>query len=114
MNGALVQIVMAMPARLLYGLAGDELAPRVFARILRKTREPLVGTALLTLIILVFALLFSLGVLTRLTSLLTLSIFALANAALGRIKTANTANAAFTVPLAVPVSGTVLCAGIVW
>ena len=111
LNGALVQIIMA--ARVLYGLAGENLAPRAFARIDPRTRTPLIGTAVLTLAIMLFALLFSLGELARLTSLLTLAIFALANAALWRLKRSTTATPAFEVPLGVPIAGTVLCGGMV-
>jgi amino acid transporter len=65
-NGALVQLIMA--SRVLYGLAGQGLTWRIFARIDARTRTPLYATAVVAACILFFALGFSLDRLARLTS----------------------------------------------
>ena len=107
MNGALVQIIMA--SRILYGLAGEGLAWRAFARVHPARRTPILGTLAITVSIILLALLFALGELARLTSLLTLAVFALTNAALWRLKRRSAETPAFSVPLAVPIAGCLLC-----
>jgi amino acid transporter len=84
LNGALVQVIMA--ARVLYGLSARAWLPEAFARINPATRTPLVATALVTALILVFALALPLVTLARTTSFVTLVIFAAINLALWRIK----------------------------
>lgn len=83
-NGALVQIVMA--ARVAFGMADRGYAPRGLARLGRRTRTPLVGTALATGTVLVLALAFELTTLARATSAVILVVFALVNAGLWWIK----------------------------
>lgn len=84
LNGALIQVIMA--SRVLYGLSNRGWLPPVLARVHPKRRTPLLATALVTAIALVFALGLPLETLARTTSLLTLVIFALINLALWRIK----------------------------
>ncbi|MEN8141932.1 MAG: amino acid permease [Thermodesulfobacteriota bacterium] len=83
-NGALVQIIMG--ARVLYGLSKQGWLPKFLGKINPKTRTPLTATILLTAIVLVMALWLPLVTLARLTSLVTLMVFACVNMALIVIK----------------------------
>lgn len=104
-NGIIVQIIMA--SRVIYGLASEGELPRQLGAVHRVTRTPIVATALVAAIILVLALCIPLERLAETTSMLTLTIFALVNAALVRLKLKGQAppNGGFTVPLWVPVFG---------
>ena len=111
-NGGLIQIVMA--SRVLYGLAAQGALPRGLGRVGLRTGTPLVATALVTAIVLALALAFPIGRLAQTTSLITLSVFALVNAALWRLKARpGLAPAAFTVPRWLPGLGLVVSAGFV-
>ena len=83
-NGALVQIIMG--ARVLYGLSKQGWLPESLGRINSRTRTPLRATFLLTTLILIMALWLPLVTLARLTSLVTLAVFACINMALIVIK----------------------------
>ncbi|MBU1233872.1 MAG: amino acid permease [Proteobacteria bacterium] len=83
-NGALVQIIMG--ARVLYGLSSQGWLPEPLGRINPRTRTPLRATFLLTTLILIMALWLPLVTLARLTSLVTLTVFACINMALIVIK----------------------------
>ena len=83
-NGALVQIIMA--ARVAYGMAARDWAPAWFGRIQPTTRTPLLGTAILTIVIAGLALFFPVTTLARATSTIMLVNFTLVNLALWRIK----------------------------
>jgi APA family basic amino acid/polyamine antiporter len=84
LNGALIQVIMG--ARVLYGLASRNQLPKLFARVNARTRTPLVATALIVACVLVFALWGRLEGLATATSMLMLTIFALVNLSLWRIK----------------------------
>ncbi|WP_417684192.1 APC family permease [Roseibium sp.] len=79
-NGILVQIVMV--SRVLYGMAGEGLAPIWFAKVGERRRTPGRATLTTTVVILALALVFPLVRLAELTSLVTLSVFALVNLSL--------------------------------
>lgn len=83
-NGALVQMVMA--ARVLYGLAGKQQAPSIFARVHPFTSTPLQATAVVTGIVLVLSLGFPLTGLATATSTILLVVYAIVNLSLWRIK----------------------------
>ncbi|MBC8316481.1 MAG: amino acid permease [Desulfobulbaceae bacterium] len=83
-NGALVQIIMG--SRVLYGLSSQGWLPAAIGKIHPRTRTPVRATLLLTAIILVMALWLPLVTLARITSLITLAVFACINAALLVIK----------------------------
>lgn len=107
-NGALVQIIMA--ARVLYGMAGRGRAPRIFCRVHRQTRTPIVATATATVIVWAAALGLGLVVLAQLTSLAILAVFAAVNLAAIRLKRRGPApEGAPEYPIAVPVAGFGLC-----
>jgi APA family basic amino acid/polyamine antiporter len=110
-NGALIQIIMG--ARILYGMAREGWLPRALADVHPRTRTPLATTALMTAAVLVLALWFPLVTLAKATSFILLSVFALVNLALVRIKLRGPAPAGVrTFPLWVPVAGLVLCLAI--
>lgn len=79
-NGILVQIVMA--SRVLYGMANEGLAPRWFAVVNQSRHTPMRATLVVSAAILVLALLFPLLQLAKLTSLITLAVFAMVNLSL--------------------------------
>ncbi len=79
-NGILVQMVMA--SRVLYGMANEGLAPGFFGHVDTTRHTPARATWFVALVIVVLALLFPLIKLAELTSLVTLSVFALVNLSL--------------------------------
>ena len=111
LNGALVQMIMA--SRVLYGLADQGLSWRIFARINARTRTPLYATAVVAACVLVFALGFSLDRLARFTSFIALIVFSMVNVSLWRLKKEQSDRAVFSVPVAVPVLGFLLCTGMI-
>lgn len=82
-NGILIQIVMA--ARVLYGMANEDLLHPVFARVGPWRRTPVVATATVAVVVVVLALFFPLVGLAQATSLITLGVFTLINLALFRL-----------------------------
>jgi basic amino acid/polyamine antiporter, APA family len=84
LNGALIQVILA--SRVLYGLGSERRLPTALSRIHPFTRTPLVATAVATALVMLFAQLLSLVALAQATTLITLVIFVLVNAALWRIK----------------------------
>ncbi len=103
-NGALIQIIMA--ARVLYGLGSQGWLPAWFAVVNPRTRTPARATVLATLAVLVFALWLPLVTLAKVTSIVTLTIFAAVNLALIIIKRRDPrSEAKVTYPLWVPIAG---------
>jgi amino acid transporter len=84
LNGALIQVVKA--SRVVYGLADQGGLPRRLARVHPGRRTPLLATALATLAAGLLALFVPLEALATLTSLITLTTFALADLALVVVK----------------------------
>lgn len=104
LNGALIQIIMA--SRMLYGLGSQRWISNYFSYVHPVTRTPVISIAVVTGLIITFALLLPLLSLAKLTSFITLSIFVLINLALLRIKLRATyVHRGFQVPLVVPLSG---------
>ncbi|WP_028486337.1 APC family permease [Thiomicrorhabdus chilensis] len=83
-NGALIQTIMA--SRVLYGLSSRGLIPKPFSRVNAKTHTPLLATLTASLIVLVLALAGNLSTLAETTSIIMLSVFAIVNLSLWRIK----------------------------
>lgn len=108
-NGALVQIVMG--ARVLYGLSGAGDAPALFGNIHPVTRTPLEATVFMILLILGFALLLDLTLLAKVASAIILVIFTSVNAALLKVKMAESTapDGIFLVPVWVPLLGMISC-----
>lgn len=107
-NGALIQIIMA--SRVLYGMAVQGLAWPPLGRIHPVTRTPHYATLAATMGVWALAVAFPLETLARMTSAIALGIFAAVNGALLVLKRGDQ-DSPFTVPTAVPVTGLLLCAG---
>jgi len=84
LNGALIQVIMS--ARVLYGLAREGWLPAPLAHVHPRTQTPIIATAVVAIVIAVLALTLPLVGLARITSYITLVVFALVALALWRIK----------------------------
>ncbi|MGO4916331.1 APC family permease [Pseudogemmobacter sp. W21_MBD1_M6] len=109
LNGIVIQIIMG--SRVLYGLAKKGRLPTVLARVHPVTRTPVIATVLISGAILALALFFPIGRLAEMTTQAVLVVFVLVNAALVRMKLRKdpVPVGIFTVPLWVPVAGTLTC-----
>ncbi|HAT8178100.1 TPA: amino acid permease [Legionella pneumophila] len=83
-NGILVQIIMA--SRLIYGMANQQNAPKIFSDIYPKTQTPFNSTLLVLAIILLFAYTLPITTLAKLTSSIILCIFIMIHVSLIKIK----------------------------
>ncbi len=112
-NGAMAQIVMA--PRVVHDLSRRRnAAPDWLAKINEKTGTPVVATLLSGLAVAMLALFFPTEQLAGWTSYIILSVFAAANLALVRLKLRKSADqAAYTVPIAVPIAGAVISVGLI-
>ncbi len=111
-NGALIQIVMA--ARVFYGMSREGWLHAVFGRVHRRTRTPLVSTAVVTALVLVLALWLPIVTLAKATSFIILVVFAFINLALLRIKRRYPRPDGIRVyPMWVPVAGFLTTTGFV-
>ncbi len=111
-NGALIQIVMA--ARVFYGMSREGWLHAVFGHVHRRTRTPLVSTAVVTALVLVLALWLPIVTLAKVTSFVILVVFALINLSLVRIKRRYPRPDGIRVyPLWVPVTGLLTTTGFV-
>ncbi len=107
-NGALIQIIMA--SRVVYGLAARGQLPAAFAYVQPRFRTPVVATLTVASGILLLALIGHLSGLAETTSVLMLSVFALANLALWRLKGRGAApEGVWQVPRLLPLLGFVVC-----
>jgi len=108
-NGALIQLIMA--SRVMYGMAGQNLLPKILARINRHTQTPLVATSVAALLILGFAWWLPLLRLAEVTTAFALFNFTLVNLALLKVKLTYPAETPiFEVPIWVPAMGALLSA----
>ncbi len=105
LNTIIVQMIMV--SRVLYGLGRQGNLPKAFTTISPVTRTPLVATAFVVVVVLVLALAFPLEGLAEMTSRITLTVFALVNMALIRLKLRHEKpdGEVFTVGLWVPITG---------
>lgn len=103
-NGALIQMIKS--SRIIFGLARLGEAPGLFARVGTRTGTPLFATLVVAVVVLALALGLSTIDLASLTSLVTLTIFALVNAALLRLQRISPrAGQGFACPAWVPFCG---------
>lgn len=110
-NGVLVQIVMI--ARVLYGMAEKNMAPKLFGKVNSKTKTPIWSTILSATVILVLALLFELEALAKATNYILIFVFMLINLALWRLKIKDSKPEGIKAyPLAVPIIGFLLSLGV--
>jgi amino acid transporter len=110
-NGALIQVVMG--SRILYGMSNMGWLPKVFSSINRRTRTPIPSILTVSVIILMLALWLPLLSLAKLTSFITLTIFALINLALWRVKLRKEKHKGFSIPAWVPLLGAFCCGSFV-
>ena len=111
LNTILAQMTMA--ARVIYGMARQGDLPSFAGRVHPLTATPLLATALIAASVLGLALLFPLERLAEATSLVTLGVFALVNAALWKLHRRRTQSPGsyVKVPAWVPVAGFLTCLG---
>lgn len=110
LNGALIQIIKA--TRILYGLSRRRQLPAWLGVVHPRRRTPVAATVCTVLFVGVFALALPIAPLARLTSTITLAVFALANLALLRIQATTPApEGAVRVPRVVPALGGVTSIG---
>ncbi len=103
-NGALVQIIMA--SRVCYGMGRRHWLPALFARVHALTRTPVIATVAVAALVLVMALWLPLETLAKATSYILLTVFALVNLSLWRLKKLAAYSAdVFCVPLWIPIAG---------
>ena len=110
-NGVLVQMIMA--SRVVYGLASRGHLPAGLQYVHPRTRTPIAATGLVALLVVVLALLGSLAGLAEFTSVVMLTVFALANLSLWRLKAGNKRAAGDRIPRVVPLAGFVICTAVV-
>ena len=112
LNGALIQIIMA--SRVLYGMSRQGWLPPLLGQVNRYTHTPVLATLIVSGTILLFALTLPLVSLAKLTSFITLIVFALINLSLWRIKLrAPQPKDIHSIPLWVPVLGFFASSGFV-
>ncbi len=104
LNGALIQVIMA--SRVIYGLSNQGQLPGWLGTVNSRTGTPLLATALAALGVAILAYGFPIETLAEVTSLLVLTIFALVNLALWRIKgRSDTPTTGFSLPRWLPLVG---------
>jgi amino acid transporter len=109
-NTALLNFITA--SRLLFGMARDGHLPGPLAKVHPRRRTPHVAIGLLLVIALALALLGDISQLAEATVLLLLVVFTIVNGALVVLKLRpGEPKGAFEAPLAVPIAGAVVCAG---
>jgi amino acid transporter len=107
-NGALIQIIMG--ARVLYGLGKQGWLPAWVAKVHPKRHTPVVATLLIAAAVWFLAIAVPLVSLAKVTSILTLTIFAAINLSLIRVKMREPAGeGVFTFPLWMPAVGIIAC-----
>ncbi len=108
LNGVLAQIVMA--SRVLFGLGRREKGFALFHHVWPRTGTPVLATCLVGAFVIMGALALDVGLLAEMTSSILLGVFVLVNLAL-ILEKRRTPEAAFRVPMFVPVIGFVLAGG---
>lgn len=109
-NGVLVQLLMV--SRVFYGLGRLGTLPAALGKVEPRSGTPVTATVIGTGLMLALALAFDLGVLARITSLLTIGIFTAVNVSLVKIKTRDGSVGVFEVPSWLPIVGVVVSAAL--
>ncbi|MCC3306453.1 APC family permease [Sneathiella sp. HT1-7] len=104
-NGVLIQIIMA--SRVIYGLSVQKSLPSFLSAVNPVTGTPLTATAVIVVLVLIFATLLPIAQLAEATSTIVLIVFSLVNLALIRLKLTGEqpTEGVFIVPLWVPIMG---------
>lgn len=113
LNGALIQIIKG--SRVLYGMSRRGMLPPWAGRVHPRTRTPVISVAICVAIVAVLSSTFAIEGLASATSLVALTILAIVNLALLRIKVTNTpvSGPIFWVPSWVPVLGVLASAALI-
>ncbi|MCP4442589.1 MAG: amino acid permease [Aureispira sp.] len=108
-NGSLVQTVMG--SRVLYGMSKQGLAPKIFSTVNAKTRTPIYATLPFVVLTTILAFSGSVKDLASYTDYIIITLFAVVNFSLLKIKwnPTNQVAGAFKVPIWVPMVGFLLC-----
>ncbi|MGB4256405.1 MAG: amino acid permease [Phycisphaerae bacterium] len=107
-NSALVNYIMG--SRLVYGMAGQGLVPRVLGRVHPTRRTPHVAIFTLMIIVLVLALAGDISALGKATAILLLGVFIVINAALVVLKLRpDEPRGQFEIPLVIPAAAIIAC-----
>ena len=110
LNTILVQITMA--TRVIYGMSSRGDLPRFLGQLNRTTATPVLATAAVTLVVLLFAVSLPIEPLAKWTSLATLAVFSLVNVSLivlHRTDWYRRVHTGFAAPSWVPVAGLITC-----
>jgi len=107
-NGAFIQIIMA--SRLLYGMANQNWIPKIFSIIHAGTRTPIYNTIFVCIITLIFSLWFPILTLAKITGFILITVFIFVNASLCMIKlrSSESPDSAWIMPVWIPVLAVVL------
>jgi amino acid transporter len=93
-----------MASRMIYGMAKQDNAPKLFTVLYKKTQTPVYATFLVMIFILLFAYALPIATLAKLTSSIILCIFVIIHVALIKIKLTETHKPdTFSVPIIVPI-----------
>src|SRR5690606_36815242 len=103
-NGILVQVIMA--SRLIYGMASQQNAPRLFMTVYRKTQTPVYSSLLVMIAILIFAYWLPIDTLAKTTTTTMLLLFSMMHLSLITVKLRDRKiKSNFSVPLVFPIIG---------
>lgn len=113
-NGALVQMIMG--ARVLYGMARQNLAPAILGRVHARWQTPVIATLLISACIWGFAIALPLLTLAKATSFIIIAVFMTVNLALIKVLLSEQMAPpdVMTVPVAVPVLASLMSAVFLW
>lgn len=106
-NSALINMLMA--SRLVYGMANERIAPRVFARVQPFRRTPWVAILFTTLLAMVLIITGEVGDLGGTTALLLLCVFTVVNLAVLVLRREKVAHEHFRTPTLFPILGIITC-----
>lgn len=108
-NGALVQIIMG--ARVLYGMGRQNLAPRWLGQVNERLQTPVIATAIISVVIWLFAIALPLATLAKITSFIIIVVFLMVNLSLLVIvkREKQIPEDAMAIPLYIPILASVMC-----
>ncbi|MES0371299.1 MAG: APC family permease [Mariprofundaceae bacterium] len=108
-DGALIQIIKS--SRVLYGMSRQGMLSATFGQVHPISRTPLIATVTVAVLVLITALSLPLLTLAKITSFITLILFAVINLALWKLKLKypRDPEAGINVPIWVPICGFLLC-----
>lgn len=108
-DGALIQMIKS--SRILYGMSRQQMLPVIFGKVHPTRQTPLFATITVALLVLMTALALPLLTLAKITSFITLTLFAVINLALWKLKltSSSQSHAGIDIPVWIPACGFLLC-----